>query len=111
MDSEKKNKLDPAEIERNLEKSRENLIRNYMVMNFADQIRPLGEFIDKLEKDIIKYALLISEGNQKKAAFLLGINPPTLCEKMKKYKIKLSKLGGDTDFLISLEEIAKFFHQ
>jgi DNA-binding NtrC family response regulator len=111
MTSGKKNTLDPAEIERNLEKARENLIKNYMIMNFAQKIHPLSKFIDKLEKDIIKYALLISERNQKKAAFLLGINPPTLCEKMKKYRIKLDKLGGAIDLLISLEEIAKFFRQ
>jgi DNA-binding NtrC family response regulator len=109
MTSEMTNRLDPAEIKKNLEKARENLIKNYMIKNFANQIGPLNEFIDKLEKDIIKYALLISEGNQKKAAFLLGLNPPTLCQKMKKYKIRLSKSGKEKDLLKSLQEIAKLF--
>ena len=109
MGSEMTNKLDSTKIKKNLEKARENLIKNYMIQNFANEIGPINEFIDKLEKDIIKYALLISEGNQKKAAFLLGINPPTLCEKMKKFKIKLHKSGKEKDLLKSLQEIAKLF--
>ena len=109
MTSEMTNNLDPSEIKKNLENARENLIKSYMIKNFANQIGPLNEFIDKLENDIIKYALLISEGNQKKAAFLLGINASTLCEKMKKYNIKLSKSGREKDLLKSLQEIAKLF--
>lgn len=103
------NRLDPGEIKKNLENARENLIKNYMIQNFANEIGPLNEFLEKLEKDIIKYALLISEGNQKKAAFLLGMNSPTLCEKMKKYRISLRKSGKEKDLLKSLKEISKLF--
>jgi DNA-binding NtrC family response regulator len=65
--------------------------------------------MDKLEAEIIEYALLISEMNQKKTAFLLGLNAPTLCEKMKKYNIRPTKSGRDKDLKKSIEEIAKFF--
>lgn len=111
MDQNIANKIDPDEIKRNLKDAREKLIKSYMTKNFTDQILSLNKFIDKLEKDIIKYALLISEENQKKAAFLLGLNIPTLCEKMKKYNIKMNKPGKEKALLRSLEEIASFFSQ
>jgi DNA-binding NtrC family response regulator len=101
--------LDPEAIDNKLDEARDNLKKSYMVKNFADQILPLGDFMDKLEAEIIEYALLISEMNQKKTAFLLGLNAPTLCEKMKKYNIKPTKSGRDKDLKKSVEEIAKFF--
>jgi len=53
--------------------------------------------------------LLISEENQKKAAFLLGMNPPTLCEKMKRLNIKLDRSYQKNSAALkrSFEEIGK----
>jgi DNA-binding protein Fis len=96
-------------IGKNLDIARKNLIRAYLLKNFADQILCLNEFMDGLETEIIKSALLISEENQRKAAFLLGLNPPTLCEKMKRFDIKLDMSFKNTAFafLRSLEAIGK----
>jgi len=101
--------IEADELRQRLERGRDNIIKSYILNNFASEITPLGEFIDGLEGDIIKYALLISEDNQKKAAFLLGLKPPTLCEKMKRYNIKLDSELRHTalPFLRSIEEIGK----
>lgn len=104
-------KIDAQIIQERLDNSVEELVRSYMLKNFADNILPLNDFIMIVEREIIKYALLISEDNQKKAAFLLDIKPPTLCEKMKRYDIKLDNSLKQTalPFLRSLEEIARLF--
>jgi DNA-binding NtrC family response regulator len=103
------NKIESQQIEANLAKTRNELIRAFMLKNFADEIVPLNRFIDQLESDIIRYALIISEENQKKAAFLLGMKAPTLCEKMKRYNIKLDNSLKQTafPFMRSIEEIAR----
>ena len=101
--------LDPEKIEENLKNAVENLIKNYLIKNFAVQTIPLSEFLFELEQDLIKYTLLISEQNQKKAAFLLGLKPSTFCEKMKKFNIKPQKSSKETALLKSLQEIATFF--
>ena len=59
--------LDPVTIGENLAGAKENFIKNYLIMNFAVGTIPLNEILFELEKDLIKYALLISEENQKKA--------------------------------------------
>jgi DNA-binding NtrC family response regulator len=102
-------KLDPEAIQDNLENATGELVRAYILRNFADHIQPVNEFIDQVEAEIIKYALMISEENQKKAAFLLGMKAPTLCEKMKRYNIKLDISLKQTalPFLRSIEEIAR----
>lgn len=101
--------LDPATIREKLDKAVDELVKAYMLKNFADEILPLNEFTDRVEAEIIKYALIISEENQKKTAFLLGVNPPTLCEKMKRYNIKIDRGMRKTAmaFLRSLDEIGK----
>lgn len=52
------------------------------VKNFYDQV------LEQVEKPMIELALICHEGNQIKAAELLGINRNTLRKKMKIYKIK-----------------------
>lgn len=101
--------LDHVKIEKNLERAKENCIKNYLIMNFAVQTIPLSKFLSEFEKDLINYALLISELNQKKAAFLLGLKTSTLCEKMKKFNIKPKKPPKETALLKSLQEISTFF--
>lgn len=101
--------LDPSGIQEKLDRAVGELVKAYMLKNFADEILPLNEFTDMVESEIIKYALMISEENQKKTAFLLGLNPPTLCEKMKRYNIKIDRSMRKTAmaFLRSLDEIGK----
>jgi transcriptional regulator with GAF, ATPase, and Fis domain len=102
-------KIDANKIRGQLDKALEELVRAYMLKNFADEIIPLNDFMDMIEKEVIRYALLISEDNQKKSAFLLNLKPPTLCEKMKRYDIKLDNSLKQTalPFLRSLEEIGR----
>jgi len=44
----------------------------------------LGEFLDSLEKTALQIALKVENGNQRKAAELLGIKPTTFHMKLKK---------------------------
>jgi DNA-binding NtrC family response regulator len=109
----KNTKIDSHQIDNNLAKARNELIKAYMLKNFADEIVPLNRFMDLVESDIIRYALIISEENQKKAAYLLGMKAPTLCEKMKRYNIKLDSSLKQTayPFMRSIEEIANLISQ
>ena len=43
--------------------------------------------VEEFEMNLIRHALLISHGHQRRAASLLGINPTTLNHKIKRYKI------------------------
>lgn len=52
----------------------------------------LKEFMDKLEKEIIITALLKVNGNQCKAAKILGLRSSTLHEKIKRYDITLQRI-------------------
>jgi len=104
-----KNDLDPGELQKKLEVARQCLIKKFMIVNFAVKTIPLTEFMNQLEKDLIKYALYISEENQKKAAYILGLNAPTLCEKMKRHNIKMDKSDKEFAFTKSLQEISTFF--
>jgi DNA-binding NtrC family response regulator len=99
-------KIEPNKIEKDFHKAREQLVKTYLLKSFAVQTVPLSEFMDTLEKDLISYALLISEENQKKAAFLLGLKVTTMCEKMKKHNISMNKSGRYPTLLKSLTEIS-----
>jgi DNA-binding NtrC family response regulator len=48
----------------------------------------LKQMVEDYEKAIILAALEKTNGNQKKAARLLSVNATTLCEKLKRYKIR-----------------------
>ncbi len=52
---------------------------------------PLKTFLEKMEKNIILKTLYRVNGGQKRAAEILGIKYTTLNEKIKKYRIRLSK--------------------
>jgi DNA-binding NtrC family response regulator len=75
--------------QRNLNKVRKNLMKNFPFKNLIEMNLPLKDFVNEFEKQIIEEVLFLTRGNQKKAAYLLGVKPTTFCEKMKKYKILL----------------------
>ncbi len=52
---------------------------------------PLKKLMDSVERNIIIRTLSKVNGNQKKASRVLGVKHTTLNEKIKKYKIHLSK--------------------
>jgi DNA-binding NtrC family response regulator len=55
---------------------------------FLEADLPLKERVGNFEKALILNALARTDGNQKKAAELLSVNPTTLSEKLKRLKIK-----------------------
>jgi transcriptional regulator with GAF, ATPase, and Fis domain len=54
---------------------------------------PLKEFINIMERNIILRALDKANGDQKKAAEILGVKYTTLNEKIKRYQIRIQKLA------------------
>jgi DNA-binding NtrC family response regulator len=50
----------------------------------ADEARDLKSLLEEFEKKIIVEALAATGGNQRRAAFALGLLPTTLHEKMKR---------------------------
>lgn len=97
----KKNK-ELKNISDNFNKNQHILIKSLLISNCISEKIPLKEFIKNLEKKIIINALLITNGNQKLSASLLGIKPTTLNEKIKNFDIKFSKLNTPNIDLIKL---------
>ena len=52
---------------------------------------PLKDFLSDIELRLIVFSLNEANGNQRKAAKILGIKPTTLNEKLKRYKIRFQK--------------------
>ncbi len=71
-----------------------NDIPEYMIEIDTSEIKPDAKFIslkraiEDLEKDYIKRALMLTNGNKLKAAKLLEISPRSLHYKLKEYKIE-----------------------
>ncbi len=61
-------------------------------VNFPEKGLNLKEVVNEFEKGLILKALKKTRGNQKKAAYLLNINPPTLNEKIKRFGINIEEL-------------------
>ena len=51
----------------------------------------LRNLINEIERSILIQILKRFNGSQKKAAEFLGIKPSTLCEKLKRYKVRFEK--------------------
>jgi len=81
--------MNEKQSQRNPNEFGENLAHNVKFKNLLNRSIPLKEFINEFEKQIIEQVLLFTHGNEKRAAYLLGVKPTTLCEKMKKHKIIL----------------------
>jgi len=54
---------------------------------------PLKRFMEIMERNIILRALDKADGDQKKAAEILGVKYTTLNEKIKRYQIRIQKLA------------------
>jgi len=79
--------IDHEQLRRALAGLQEQLIRNYLALNLENPVLPLKDFIDNLERSLISQALIWAMGSKKNAAFLLGLKPSTLTEKMKRLKL------------------------
>jgi DNA-binding NtrC family response regulator len=83
----------PAHSLKNVVNScQEELISNYLKANLNDASFDFIEFMREFEKQIIESALNLTQFNQKMAAFILGLKPTTLNEKIKKHKIDTRNL-------------------
>lgn len=89
------------------------LIRTYILQNISDcSNMSLKDFIRDFEKRLINYALLVSNHNQKKASALLGVKPTALCEKIKRYDIKLVETSAlSHDIASEFDEIMTLYLQ
>ena len=63
----------------------------FMEYFFENNNIPLKNFMGKIEKNIILRTLYRVNGEQKKAAEILGLKYTTLNEKIKKYRIRIQK--------------------
>jgi DNA-binding NtrC family response regulator len=63
----------------------------FMEYFFESSNIPLKNFMGKIEKNIILRTLYKVNGEQKKAAEILGLKYTTLNEKVKKYRIRIQK--------------------
>jgi len=69
----------------------EILVREYLMKNISRENIALKSFINDLERRIINFTLVLTNGNQKNASTILGIKETSLCEKIKKYNLKKIK--------------------
>jgi DNA-binding NtrC family response regulator len=97
-------------IKSKFELEKKSLIKNYIFGNLLEVNIPLKEFVNDFEKQIIEYGLLITHGNQKRAAVLLGIKPTTINEKIKKYKILLNNYNNEKVNLTNYREILSLLY-
>jgi len=56
---------------------------------------PLKDFLTDIELRLIIFSLNEANGNQRKAANILGIKPTTLNEKLRRHKIRFRKTTID----------------
>ncbi len=59
--------------------------KTFVQVNLENTTIPIYELIRELEKKILITALTQSNGNQKKASLILGINPSSLHGKIRKH--------------------------
>jgi len=89
-----------------MDNSRDILIRSYILNNCTNKNVPLKNFIDEFEKEMISKALVVSRGNQRIASFILGMKPTTLNEKIKKFNLnRIKKIKGKRDLRYLVDEI------
>ena len=81
-------------IRENFEQSFQTFIKQFLLLNFVDANISLKSMVAKVEAELIRAALHLTNGHQVDAATYLGVKPTTLCEKIKKYDIKATKSGG-----------------
>ena len=85
------NLVEPEMLSRYLKALQILMIKSYVAMNHSKPELSLKDFLGNLEKKLIDYSLAFSAGNRNHAAMILGVNPSTLCEKIKRYKLKKNK--------------------
>jgi hypothetical protein len=87
----------------------DRLIARYILFSIKADTVPLRSFLGSIEKTIIDVMLMITKGNRRKAADILGLKMTTLCEKVKKYGIKTEEFYEDTPQFGIFAEIMSFF--
>lgn len=75
-------------IEENIIKELNDIVKNYILINIYNGGFRLEFFLKGLERKVLEDTLFITNGNQKRASQILGLNPTTLNGKLKKYNIR-----------------------
>jgi DNA-binding NtrC family response regulator len=88
--------MDPQKVTKSFNEVWNILSELYLIKNMSDTKFPLKQFLLEFEKKIIGGALILAEGNQRKAANFLGLKVTTINEKIKKYQ--LTKVDVKTGF-------------
>ena len=70
-----------------------NMFESLIDEFYGERMASLKEFLSHIERNLILAALERTNGDQKKAADILGIKPTTLHEKMKRYHIYIRKIA------------------
>lgn len=82
-----------------------SIIKEYLYHNIMHETQSLKSFISDIEKRVIEYSLFLTQGNQKGAANLIGMNPTTFFEKMKKYSIVYTAAEKPRDYTKTYREM------
>jgi DNA-binding NtrC family response regulator len=79
---------------RSLQLVQQSLATLFLTGRLTGSRQDLKDFLGKLEADIICGALGLTMGSQKEAAYLMGIKPTALHEKMKRFGLIQSDPGN-----------------
>lgn len=69
-----------------------NMFESFFEEFYASRMASLKEFLANIERSLILVTLEKTDGDQKKAAEILGLKPTTLHEKIKRYHIYFRKV-------------------
>jgi len=100
--------IDPEEA---IRLTRSKLVEHFIRMNDSRRKLPLKDFIDRVERELIEHALLVSFWNQRRASVLLGIKPTCLNEKIKKFGIRKFEPGGNGIPVHQLQEMVRLLSE
>jgi DNA-binding NtrC family response regulator len=88
-------KIDFNKVLEDFNHIKRDLINQYLILNITNKSLPLKTFLNHVEKELLEKALSLFKNNQKLTSRILGVKEPTLCEKIKKHKIKKERTGID----------------
>ena len=90
--------IDLSRVNIQMNHARARLMDCFLLRNCSREGCSLKEFLKSFEEDIIRRTLKLTHGNQRTAAYILGIKATTLNEKIKRLDITEAK-----DFRIYIE--------
>lgn len=77
---------------RQIEKAMNELLIAYIASIYGSRELTLRELLLNLEKKIVASVMGMTNLNEKEASYLLGVKRSTLCEKLKRFDLRSSRL-------------------